>query len=80
MPDIGKPVAALVMQHIGIIITERFDYRIPDAEIGAERIDEGDDRLACVQSLDAIMDHGLAAAQKMHDVLLLSGILQACSG
>ncbi len=65
--DIGKPVATLVVQHVGIVIAKHLDHRIPDAEIRTERIDEGDDRLAAVQSLDAIMDHGLAAAQKMHD-------------
>jgi len=69
--DIRKAVAALVMQHIGVVVAEFGDQHIPDTEIRSQRIDERDDRPTRAKPLGAIVNRPVVDTQKIHVRLLL---------
>ena len=75
-----KPMATLVMQDIGVRVAQLAHDSIPDSKIGAERIDEGNDRLSRCQTNGPVVDCCVVNVKKIHLALLLSRRLQDSSG
>ncbi|WP_425291903.1 hypothetical protein [Brucella ovis] len=80
LADIGKAVAALVINEGGDIMTEPRAHLVPDAKIGSQRIDEHQNRLVVAIPAQIIVNDDIVDLGKLHDFLLLRDSVALSSG
>ena len=67
--EVRETVAALVVEEQAVVLGEMRRHLVPDPEVGAERVREGQDGLFLGVADQFGMDNGIVALDKDHDGL-----------
>jgi hypothetical protein len=76
--EVGEPVAAKVVEQDGKLSGETNDDIAPDAEIGAKRIDEDDERSGARCPDHLVVQRYIVQARELHSMVLVRSEVRHC--